>query len=172
MRAVLEAAPAGAANRAVLMAVMLHVGSNGEPCTASVKTLADLAGVSLRHARRALAELVPDYLDREDVPGAGTRLTPRTPVSALPRTPASGPPRTPVVPRTPASPRTPVSAKGEEQRARAQSDDDSTAIRQLLERELAALTVAPRSSEIDTSRVSQSNDLRLTDPMTRERIHA
>lgn len=79
MRAVLREAPRGSAVRAVLSAVLLHVGRNGEPCTASIQTLADEAGVNIKTAKRALRDLVPTWLNRVDTPGKVSKFSPATP---------------------------------------------------------------------------------------------
>lgn len=75
MRAALRAAPNGSHVRAVLAAVLLHIGNQGEPCCASVNTIATLAGVDRRSAQRVLNQLVPSVLLRSDTPGKSSCWT-------------------------------------------------------------------------------------------------
>lgn len=44
----------------MLAAVMLHVGSDGSPCTASIKTLACLSGMNDRNARKLVKRMLDD----------------------------------------------------------------------------------------------------------------
>lgn len=79
MRAALANAPRGAIIRSVLAAVLLHVGPNGEPCSASIKTIALEAGVDVRTAKKALRDLTPTWITRTDRTGYTTLFAP-TPI--------------------------------------------------------------------------------------------
>lgn len=77
IREVLRLGPRSPRDRLVLVAVLLHVGSSGEPATAEVATYAELAGVALNTARRSLLKLAADgYLERLERPGRTAAYTP------------------------------------------------------------------------------------------------
>lgn len=103
----LELAPRRPTARAVLAAVLLHIGLNGEPCRASVATIARIAGVNVRNAQRALGELVPDHLRREDRPGKCTLWSAPTPVGTDTPVSTDTPVGRDTSPATPVSPATP-----------------------------------------------------------------
>lgn len=133
MRAALLAAPTSAAHRAVLMAVMLHVGADGSPCRASVLTLAKLSGVSERRVQQVLRDLVPEHLTSTVIPGKATRygVQPIAPLGVKPVAPhetVQGVQPTAGV--KPVAPLQPIAPEGEELRARAVGEAPPDALSQ------------------------------------------